>query len=66
MNIKTAIELNDLHFNSGLSLGEIGLTINPDYINPEQVVRRTFKKFNLPYIKGYRRGKCTQPRFSKR
>jgi len=65
MNIETAIELNNLHFNQGLSLGEIGLTIDPSYVNPEQPVRKAFKKFDLSYVKGYRRGKCSVPRFFK-
>lgn len=62
---QTAIKLNQLHLNNGFSLGEIGKFINPNYVNPEQVIRRAFNKYNLKYIKSYRRGGCLEPRFFK-
>ena len=49
----------NLHLNEGLSLGMIGKTVNENYVNPEQIVRRTFQKYGLFYNKCYRKGKSS-------
>jgi hypothetical protein len=46
-----------LHIEEGYSLGMIGKLINPDYVNPEQIIRRAFQRFKLNYHKCYRKGK---------
>lgn len=58
-DLEVALEWQRLHLEEGLSLGDIGRSINPNYKNPEQTIKRTLKRFNLEYISGYRKGKST-------